>query len=142
MDFKVFLGLLMADKSIDSNLSAVIYNKIYELSNLEAVVPDKVGIEYGLDVTSVVTDQTHNIKYEEDDIIAGKDAIVRQQKHLVPDKVEAMEFAEWVHDQMYRKYFGSEGENVNKWYKSYTKPDRKYYTFAELFTLWKGEKKC
>lgn len=144
-------SLIDASNQVPSKTQDFIDEFILELSNIETVVTEPLGIEYGLDVTKVATDQTHNIKYEEDDILFGKDMQARKLWLQAKDKigvvtdekeeVEAVKFAEWIHDQMYTKYFGSEGENVGKWYKSYTKPDRKYYTLSELFTIYKGEKK-
>src|SRR6185437_13297433 len=66
------------------------------LSNLETVVPDKVGVEYGLDVTSVSPGGPHYIKYEEDDKLY-RERLVGEPKIIPnPDKVEAIEFADWL----------------------------------------------
>jgi len=46
----------------------------------------------------------------------------------------AGKFAEWSFLNNYSIYWGNEGENCGKWYKQYTKPDRKYFTTDELIT--------
>ncbi len=53
----------------------------------------------------------------------------------------AIDFAEWVRDKLYVRYFGSDGPNCNKWHQSYTMPDRNYYTTKELFELYKTQTK-
>ena len=50
-------------------------------------------------------------------------------------KKVAIKFAEWVNKNRYVKYFGSDAPNCDKWYVSYSPPDRKYYTTDELYEL-------
>ena len=50
-------------------------------------------------------------------------------------KMVAVNFAEWMHKNRYVKYWGSDAPNCDKWYVSYTPPDRKYYTTDELYEL-------
>ena len=50
-------------------------------------------------------------------------------------KMVAVNFAEWMHKNGYLKYWGSDAPNSDKWYVSYTPPDRKYYTTDELYEL-------
>ena len=46
---------------------------------------------------------------------------------------KSIEFAEWINNNHYSMYWGSQGENCAKWYKAYSKPDRVYYTTKELY---------
>lgn len=49
-------------------------------------------------------------------------------------------FHEWMHNERYSKYWGSDGPNCNKWYKQYTLPDREYYTYDELINFYLNRK--
>jgi hypothetical protein len=44
-------------------------------------------------------------------------------------------FIDWLYSAGYSKYWGSDEPSNGKWYKSYTMPDRKYYTLKELFDI-------
>jgi hypothetical protein len=48
----------------------------------------------------------------------------------------AIKFTEWVYENRYSKYWGSDEPNNHKWYKQNTMPDRTYYTTEELYQLW------
>lgn len=56
-------------------------------------------------------------------------------RHRLGGKQKAVDFAEWMNENRYVKYWGSSGENCNKWYQSYTPPNRPYYTTEELYNL-------
>lgn len=45
-------------------------------------------------------------------------------------------FYEWARKERYEIYFGNNGPNCGKWYISYTKPDRQYFTTDELITTY------
>ena len=52
---------------------------------------------------------------------------------------EAIAFHRWSYENNYAKYWGSDQPNNNKWYKSYTMPNRTYYTDKELYQLFKQQ---
>lgn len=48
-------------------------------------------------------------------------------------KHKATKFAEWIHENHYQRYWGSDSENSGKWYRQYTPPDREYLTTRQLY---------
>ena len=50
-------------------------------------------------------------------------------------KEAAVRFAEWLNENRYSKYWGSDEPNCGKWYVQYTPSGRKYYSTEELFEM-------
>jgi len=50
-------------------------------------------------------------------------------------KEAAVRFAEWLNENRYSKYWGSDEPNCGKWYVQYTPAGRKYYSTEELFEM-------
>lgn len=78
----------------------------------------------------------------------GQDIVPIEQAKLVGSKqpkqveseCEAVEFAEWMYENRYVKYFGNDSMNCDKWYKQYTLPNREYYTTKQLYEIFKNRK--
>ncbi len=56
-------------------------------------------------------------------------------------KEASVRFAEWMNQNRYSKYFGSDGPNCGKWYVQYTTPDRTYFTTEELYDIFVEQEK-
>ena len=65
-----------------------------------------------------------------DETLASKHYI-----HLTKEEV-AIGFLEWINENRYSKYWGSDEPNCGKWYIQYTPAGRKYYSSDELFEMY------
>ena len=74
-------------------------------------------------------------------IIADKNVKIKELEAQIKElqgklKEVCVGFGDWINKNRFSKYFGNEGENVDKWYIQYSKPGREYYTTDELFDLY------
>lgn len=74
-------------------------------------------------------------------VFSKADCLLAMEEHTLQFSAE---FAEWISDEKYVRYLGSDEQNIDKWYKHYTNPfrneNRKYYTTQELLGFFKTKK--
>jgi hypothetical protein len=108
----------------DSNVWAVDKNPTDFMGQAAAEMVDKEIREEFLKPVN-----ERNVKISED----IKEYVEEYIKH------EASEFAEWIHEGHYIRYYGSDSENCGKWYKQYTPPSREYLTTRQLYNKFSAE---